>query len=93
MCNEAIVFSNKPNHVTLQAGESYYICQCGRSNGGVFCDGSHEDSKCPTSCLPKKVEITQTKEYSICMCKATKTPPFCDGTHKVYTEDDIGKNV
>jgi CDGSH-type Zn-finger protein len=93
MCKDAVVFHNKPKGVTLNADESYYICQCGKSKEGVFCDGSHEDTKCPTTCLPKKVVVEKTKSYHICMCKASKNMPFCDGTHSYYTEDDIGKKV
>ena len=94
MCKDAIIYDIKPKSVTLEAGKSYYICQCGKSKDeGVFCDGSHADTKCPTTCLPKKVEIDKTKAYHICMCKSSKNFPFCDGTHSYYTEDDIGKQV
>ena len=93
MCKDAIVFSNEPKGVTLEAGQSYYICQCGWSKTGVFCDGHHESSDCPTTCLPKKVKIEETKEYHICMCKASKKFPFCDGTHTKYTKENIGKKV
>lgn len=91
MCNDAIVFSNKPKAVTLEAGDSHYICQCGRSKDGVFCDGSHEKSKCIDHCLPKKITVEKTKSYHICLCKASKNFPFCDGTHSLYSEEDIGK--
>lgn len=50
MCKDAVVFSNKPKGVTLDAWIPYYICTCGKSEGGVFCDGKHEGS----GCMPKK---------------------------------------
>ncbi|MCW8895054.1 MAG: CDGSH iron-sulfur domain-containing protein [Sulfurimonas sp.] len=89
MCKDAIVFNNKPKGVTLEAGTTYFICSCGKSKDGIFCDGSHEGSEC----LPKKVTVEKTKPYQICMCKTSKNFPFCDGTHSFYTDDDVGKGV
>lgn len=89
MCNEAIVFANKPKATTLEAGVEYYICACGRSETGVFCDGSHK----VTSCVPKKVVVEDTKQYHICMCKSSKNFPFCDGTHSQYGDEDVGGTV
>lgn len=89
MCKDAIVFDNKPKGVTLDAWIPYYICTCGRSENGVFCDGKHEG----TSCLPKKVTVEKTKQYHICMCKTSKNFPFCDGTHSLYSDDEVGKSV
>ena len=89
MCKDAIVFNNKPKGVTLEAGKEYYICACGRSKEGVFCDGSHES----TSCTPKKITVEKTKPYHICMCKSSKNFPFCDGTHSIYTDSDVSKGV
>ncbi|MDD5373136.1 MAG: CDGSH iron-sulfur domain-containing protein [Sulfurimonas sp.] len=89
MCKDAIVFSNKPEGVTLEARIEYYICTCGKSKGGVFCDGKHDG----TACLPKKVIVEKTKQYHICLCKTSKNFPFCDGTHSIYGDEDIGKGV
>ncbi|MDD5157843.1 CDGSH iron-sulfur domain-containing protein [Sulfurimonas sp.] len=89
MCGEAIVFSNKPKGVTLEGGVEYYLCACGRSKDGVFCDGSHK----VTSCLPKKVVVEDTRQYHICMCKSSKNFPFCDGTHSQYSDKDVGGTV
>ncbi|MBU0721678.1 CDGSH iron-sulfur domain-containing protein [bacterium] len=89
MCKDAIVFRNKPKGVTLEAGVEYFICACGRSKEGVFCDGSHEG----TSCTPKKVSVPKSKPYLICLCKSSENFPFCDGTHSMYRDEDIGKSV
>lgn len=89
MCNDALVFDNKPSKVELEAHKEYYICACGRSKNGVFCDGSHK----VTSCTPFKVQVQESRGYFICMCKASRNFPFCDGTHKQYSNDDIGKSV
>jgi len=89
MCKDAIVFCNKPKGVTLEAGAEYFLCACGRSKDGVFCDGSHEG----TECLPKAVSVEKTKPYHICLCKTSNNFPFCDGTHSIYSDADIGKGV
>lgn len=89
MCKDAIVFHNKPKGVTLEAGVEYFICSCGRSKDGIFCDGSHKG----TECLPKKVIVEKTKPYLVCLCKSSKNFPFCDGTHSTYGDDEVGKSV
>jgi CDGSH-type Zn-finger protein len=89
MCENAIVFMNKPKGVTLEANKEYYICQCGRSEDGIFCDGSHEGS----GYEPKKTVVEKTKPYLICRCKASKNFPFCDGVHSYYSDEQIGKKV
>lgn len=89
MCKDAIVFNNKPKGTTLEAGVEYFICACGRSKEGIFCDGSHEGS----GCLPKKTVVEKTKPYQICLCKSSKNFPFCDGTHSIYYDNEVGKKV
>jgi len=89
MCNEALVFSNKPQGVQLEADKEYYFCMCGRSSDGLFCDGSHK----VTSCTPKVFTVTKSKAYHLCRCKSSKTLPFCDGTHSMYRDDAVGKQV
>ena len=89
MCNDAIVFRNKPKGVTLEVGVEYFICACGRSQDGIFCDGSHEGTKC----LPKVVRVEKTKPYHLCLCKTSNNFPFCDGTHSIYSDADIGKGI
>lgn len=89
MCKDAIVFNNKPKGLTLEAGVEYFVCSCGRSEDGVFCDGSHDG----TQCLPKKVVVEKTKPYQICMCKTSKNFPFCDGSHSFYADNNVGKPV
>lgn len=89
MCNDAIVAYNQPKGIQLEAGKKYAYCMCGRSEDGVFCDGSHKG----TSCTPKMFSVEKTKAYHLCRCKSSKNLPFCDGTHSLYGEDGIGKNV
>lgn len=89
MCNDAIVFFNKPEGVELTAGETYHFCMCGRSENGLFCDGSHEG----TTCEPKAFTVEKTKAYQLCRCKSSDNLPFCNGNHSFYADSDIGKPV
>ena len=89
MCKDSIVFNNRPKSVALEADVEYFICQCGRSKDGVFCDGSHEG----TECLPKAVTLKKTNTYHICLCKTSHNFPFCDGNHSYYTDDEVGKPI
>ena len=89
MCKDAIVFNNKPKGVTLEADVEYFICSCGKSKDGIFCDGNHDG----TECLPEKVTVQKTKPHHICMCKTSKNFPFCDGSHSFYADEDVGKGV
>jgi len=89
MCSDALVRDIKPAKVELEGGKEYFICACGRSKDGIFCDGSHEG----TNCTPLKVQVQESKAYFICMCKTSAGFPFCDGTHKKYSAEDIGKNI
>ena len=89
MCNDALVFSNKPKGVQLEADKSYYFCMCGRSADGLFCDGSHKGS----GCEPKAFTVEKSKSYHLCRCKSSKNLPFCDGTHSIYSDDDVGSKV
>ena len=89
MCNDAVVFNNKPKGVELEEGKKYLMCSCGKAEGGVFCDGSHKG----TSCKPKSITVDKTKQYHICMCKGSNNFPFCDGTHSSFSDDQVGKNI
>ncbi len=87
MCNDCLVFAASPAKVELQESKSYFICACGRSKDGVFCDGSHKG----TDCLPFKFTPPQSKSYMICRCKASASFPLCDGTHSKL-KDQVGQH-
>jgi len=89
MCNDAIVFCNKPQGLELEAGKTYNYCTCGRSEDGLFCDGSHEGS----SCEPISFTVDKTKAYQLCRCKSSDNLPFCSGNHSYYADSDIGGTV
>lgn len=81
-----IVADNKPIKVTLEKGNEYYFCTCGRSNNQPFCDGSHAG----TDFKPKAFKAEEDGDAYLCACKHTANQPFCDGSHKQFTTDQIG---
>ena len=66
-----------PKIVELTAGE-HWICMCGHSKNGNFCDGSHKGS----GVEPKRVLMNAAGKTAVCTCGKTKTDPVCDGSHK-----------
>ena len=80
------IADNKPINVTLNKGEDYYFCACGKSQNQPFCDGSHAG----TSFTPIAFKAEEEDAY-LCMCKHTKNPPFCDGSHKQFSNEQVGK--
>jgi len=85
--NKPIVADNKPIKVSLEKGQEYYFCTCGRSSNQPFCDGSHKG----TSFVPKAFKAEQDEEAYLCTCKHSKNQPYCDGSHKIFDSLQIGK--
>jgi CDGSH-type Zn-finger protein len=81
--DEPIIADNKPVKVTLDKGEEYYFCRCGRSQDQPFCDGSHQG----TAFSPLAFMAEKERNF-LCMCKQTKTPPYCDGSHKALADSE-----
>lgn len=82
-----IVAAIVPKNVSLNKGEEYYFCTCGRSKSQPFCDGSHAG----TEFTPKAFTAEQTGDAYLCQCKHTANPPYCDGSHKQFDKQQIGK--
>lgn len=82
-----VIADNKPAKVSLNKGEEYYFCTCGRSSKQPFCDGSHKD----TDFKPKSFKAEEDGDAYLCKCKHSKNLPFCDGSHKQFDDDDIGE--
>ena len=72
-----VVAGKEPIAVELEAGKTYYFCQCGKSATQPFCDGAHQGSEF----MPLEFTAEETKTAYLCACKQTKTPPYCDGSH------------
>jgi CDGSH-type Zn-finger protein len=66
-----------PYRVQLDAGVTYYFCDCGRSKNQPFCDGSHVGTAFDS--IP--FSVTEAKTYALCGCKYSNKKPFCDGNH------------
>ncbi len=82
-----IVANNKPAKVTLERGQEYYFCMCGRSQSQPFCDGSHQG----TSFRPKAFTAEEDGDAYLCRCKHSGNLPYCDGTHKRFSAEQVGK--
>jgi len=78
MSDEIVIPQKQPYAVDVEAGKTYYWCQCGRSKNQPFCDGSHKD----TSFEPLALTAEKTEKVYLCGCKHTGNKPFCDGSHK-----------
>ena len=64
--------------VEVEAGKTYFWCQCGLSSKQPFCDGSHKS----TAFTPIRYQAEESKKVFFCGCKQSKSQPLCDGTHK-----------
>ncbi|MEC7816576.1 MAG: glutamate synthase-related protein [Pseudomonadota bacterium] len=82
-----VIADNKPKKVSLEKGEKYAFCVCGRSKDQPFCDGSHKG----TGMSPKMFTAEKTEDAFLCQCKYTSNAPFCDGSHKQFSKDQVGK--
>ena len=82
-----VIADNKPIKVTLNKGQEYHFCTCGKSKSQPFCDGSHVG----TSFTPKVIVSEEDGDAYLCACKHTANAPFCDGSHNVFTDEQVGK--
>lgn len=82
-----IIANNRPAKVTLEKGQEYYFCRCGRSKQQPFCDGSHKG----TSFTPLGFTAEESGDAYLCQCKHTATAPYCDGTHKQFSAEQVGE--
>ncbi|MFT5894731.1 MAG: CDGSH-type Zn-finger protein [bacterium] len=75
---KTIIADNKPTVVTLNKGEEYFLCACGKSGDQPLCDGSHVGS----SFKPMSFTAEEDGEVYLCECKHSGNFPHCDGTQK-----------
>lgn len=70
---------NAPHVISLQAGQTVYLCTCGKSANAPYCDGAHQAQGTDKAPLAHTAE----KEGSVyvCGCGRTGNNPFCDGAH------------
>ncbi|WP_420561675.1 CDGSH iron-sulfur domain-containing protein [Tepidicaulis sp.] len=75
---EPQVAAREPAEMELQAGKTYFWCQCGLSKKQPLCDGSHKGS----GIEPLAYKAEKDQKVWLCQCKQTSRAPFCDGAHK-----------
>ncbi len=69
--------SGSPIIEELKAGETVYICCCGKTANAPYCDGSHQGTdKTPLAHTPDK-----DGPVYVCGCGKSGNIPFCDGSH------------
>ena len=66
--------------VNVIKGKSYYLCSCGLSKNGAFCDGTHKN----TEFIPVKYTAEETEILKLCGCSKSSTVPFCDGSQAEF---------
>jgi len=71
---------NSPYAIDAKAGDSLYVCQCGKTGNAPFCDGTHKSLS--TGVSPREVSSDEDTTIYVCGCGKTENPPFCDGSHK-----------
>ncbi len=69
--------SGAPIVEELKAGDTVYICRCGKTGNAPWCDGSHAGTDItPLAHTPEK-----DGEVYICGCGKSGNIPWCDGSH------------
>jgi len=68
----------EPIVVDINAGDTVYICQCGKTGTIPFCDGSHKG----TGKEPLEYTADKDTQLYLCGCGKSADMPFCDGSHK-----------
>ncbi|HFE38278.1 MAG TPA: CDGSH iron-sulfur domain-containing protein [Gammaproteobacteria bacterium] len=66
-----------PYTVKLDAEQTVYICQCGKTANAPYCDGSHAG----TDKEPLAHTAKEAGNIFVCGCGKSATMPFCDGSH------------
>ncbi|OGG96478.1 MAG: glutamate synthase [Candidatus Lambdaproteobacteria bacterium RIFOXYD2_FULL_50_16] len=71
-------WQQKPFSIDVKAGETLYLCGCGQSKNGPYCDGTHKT----VGGKPFAESFTEDKKIHVCGCGKSGGKPYCDGSHK-----------
>ncbi|MCP9850815.1 CDGSH iron-sulfur domain-containing protein [Cyanobium sp. Morenito 9A2] len=74
--NEPDDAASGPQPLELPAGLTF-LCRCGRSRQGWFCDGAHLG----TGQLAREVLLAAPGTVQVCGCGRSRHYPLCDGSH------------
>ena len=74
---DPVKVANGPFKEEVGAGNTYFICSCGKSNNQPYCDGSHKG----TGLRPTMFDSVETKTVFFCGCSKSASYPLCDGSH------------
>ncbi len=73
-----MTWQNEPFSIAVKAGETLYLCACGESKKGPYCDGTHKS----VGGKPFVEKFSEDKTIYACGCGKSKGKPYCDGAHK-----------
>lgn len=73
--------NNKPSpyEVPVKAGDTVYLCRCGKSANPPFCDGSHKNQG--GEATPLAHTAAADGVVYVCGCGKSGNTPYCDGSH------------
>lgn len=71
---------NAPYEVPVKAGDTVYLCRCGKSANPPFCDGAHQQLNNGVTPLAHQAPADTT--LYVCGCGKSGATPFCDGSHQ-----------
>lgn len=75
--SDPVIAQKEPYAMTVEEGQNYFWCACGKSSKQPLCDGSHKG----TGITPVKFTAPKTQKVYFCGCKHSINKPLCDGTH------------
>jgi len=68
-----------PHVIDTSAGQTVYICRCGKTGNAPLCDGTH---KALADVTPLAHTTEKDDKAYVCGCGRSGNMPFCDGSHK-----------
>jgi len=73
----AMYDQGSPYPLPVKAGETVYLCSCGKSTSPPLCSGAHSG----TGMEPIAHTADKDGDIYVCGCGKSAGMPFCDGSH------------